>query len=194
MPYFVDRYNTVIVTMTGQPAPNGCRELDRSTADAVRLRHGQQLSQERVECALVGDVEGYLAAPAEYTRPAIDPDQSAPGSSRGAKPPMLLSTTPFLDGWTIVEALGLVTGNTIRTRNVLSRAGSGLKSLVGGELSGMVKALSDSRDEAVLRMVDSARALGADAIVGVAFSASEMFETATEILVAGTAVKATREN
>ena len=75
---------------------------------------------------------------------------------------MILATTPFLDRWEIHEVLETVVGSTVRTRNVLSR------------------------------MVQDARDLNADATIGITFRRSELLDIATELPVAGTAVKQTR--
>jgi uncharacterized protein YbjQ (UPF0145 family) len=103
---------------------------------------------------------------------------------------MLIATTNELPGYTIVEVLGEVMGLTVRSRNVGSQLGASLKSLVGGELKGMTKALTDSRNEVVDRMVSEAEAKGADAIVAMRFDTSEMGPNWTEICAYGTAVRA----
>jgi uncharacterized protein YbjQ (UPF0145 family) len=103
---------------------------------------------------------------------------------------MLIATTNELPGYTIVEVLGEVMGLTVRSRNVGSQLGASLKSLVGGELRGMTKALTDSRHEVVERMVSEAEAKGADAIVAMRFDTSEMGPNWTEICAYGTAVRA----
>lgn len=100
-----------------------------------------------------------------------------------------MTTTFEIPGREIVEVLGVVKGNTIRARHIGSDIGAGLKSLVGGEIKGYVKAMTEARDEAQGRMVDEAAALGADAIVGVRFTGSQIMAGAAEILAYGTAVK-----
>ena len=81
-------------------------------------------------------------------------------------------------------------GVTVRSRNVGSQLGAGFKSLVGGELKGMTKALVDSRLQVIERMVEEAQAKGADAIVAMRFDTSEMGGNWTEICAYGTAVRA----
>ena len=102
---------------------------------------------------------------------------------------MLISTANDLPGYEITEVLGEVFGLTVRSRNVGSQFGAGLKSLVGGELKGMTKALTDSRQQVIDRMVEEAAAKGADGIVAFRFDTSEMGGTWTEICAYGTAVK-----
>ena len=103
---------------------------------------------------------------------------------------MLITTANDLPGHEITDTLGEVFGLTVRSRNVGSQIGAGFKSLVGGELKGMTKALVDSRQQVIERMVEEAQAKGADAIVAMRFDTSEMGETWTEICAYGTAVRA----
>ena len=102
---------------------------------------------------------------------------------------MLIATTNELAGHEIDEVYGEVMGLTVRSRNVFSQFGAGLKSMVGGELKGMTKALVDSRQQVIDRMVEQAEARGANAIVGMRFDTSEMGDTWTEICAYGTAVR-----
>jgi uncharacterized protein YbjQ (UPF0145 family) len=103
---------------------------------------------------------------------------------------MLVVTTNDLSGWEIQRVCGEVFGLTVRSRNMFSQMGAGLKSMFGGELQGMTKALSDSRHEVMNRMIEEARARGANAIVGMRFDTSEMGDVWTEICAYGTAVVA----
>jgi uncharacterized protein YbjQ (UPF0145 family) len=102
---------------------------------------------------------------------------------------MLIATTNEIAGSEIVEVLGEVFGLTVRSRNAFSQLGAGFKSMIGGELKGMTKALVESREEVVRRMVEEAEAKGADAIVAMRFDTSEMGDTWTEICAYGTAVR-----
>ncbi|MEX0672754.1 MAG: heavy metal-binding domain-containing protein [Candidatus Paceibacterota bacterium] len=101
---------------------------------------------------------------------------------------MIITSTESLPGKEISEILGLVRGNTIRARHLGSDIGASLKSLVGGEIKGYVKVMTDSREKAVERMLDEARVLGADAIVATRFTTSQVMDGAAEIMVYGTAV------
>jgi uncharacterized protein YbjQ (UPF0145 family) len=103
---------------------------------------------------------------------------------------MLITTANDLPGYEITETLGEVFGLTVRSRNVGSQIGAGLKSIVGGELKGMTKALVDSRLQGIERMVEEAQGKGADAIVAMRFDTSEMGGNWTEICAYGTAVRA----
>ena len=105
---------------------------------------------------------------------------------------MLIATTNELSGYTIEEVYGEVMGLTVRSRNIGSQIGAGLKSIVGGELKGMTKALTDSRQQVVDRMVQEAESKGANAIVAMRFDTSEMGSNWTEICAYGTAVRTRR--
>ena len=102
---------------------------------------------------------------------------------------MLITTMNDIPGYTVEEVYGEVFGLTVRSRNIGSQMGAGLKSLVGGELKGMTKALVDSRSDVIARMVEAAEAKGANAIVAMRFDTSEMGGTWTEICAYGTAVR-----
>ena len=101
---------------------------------------------------------------------------------------MLLSTTFNIEGKKIVKHLGLVKGNTIRARHLGRDIMAGFRNLVGGEISDYTKMMAESREQSIDRMVEEAEKLGANAIVGVDFSTSMMMQSASEILVFGTAV------
>ena len=103
---------------------------------------------------------------------------------------MLISTMNDIPGYEITEVLGEVFGLTVRSRNVGSQIGAGLKAVVGGELKGMTKNLATSRQEVIQRMVEEAEAKGADAVLAFRFDTSEMGAVWTEICAYGTAVKA----
>jgi uncharacterized protein YbjQ (UPF0145 family) len=102
---------------------------------------------------------------------------------------MLISTMNDIPGRQVVEVYGEVMGLTVRSRNIGSQIGAGFKSLVGGELKGMTKALQDSRNQVIERMVAEAEAKGADAILAMRFDTSELGSTWTEICAYGTAVR-----
>ena len=102
---------------------------------------------------------------------------------------MMISTMNDLPGYDVTEVLGEVFGLTVRSRNVGSQIGASFKSLVGGELKGMTKALVDSRNQVQQRMVEEATAKGADAILAMRFDTSEMGSNWTEICAYGTAVR-----
>jgi len=103
---------------------------------------------------------------------------------------MILTSIETVPGKTIVAHHGLVQGSTIRAKNFGRDFLAGLKNLVGGELHEYTQLLQESREEAVARMIEQARAMGANAIVNVRFSTSSVAQGAAEILAYGTAVEA----
>ena len=103
---------------------------------------------------------------------------------------MIVTTMNDIPGYTVDEVFGEVMGLTVRSRNVGSQIGAQLKSILGGELKGMTKALVDSRNQVTERMVEEAEAKGANAIVAMRFDTSEMGQNWTEICAYGTAVRA----
>jgi uncharacterized protein YbjQ (UPF0145 family) len=103
---------------------------------------------------------------------------------------MVISTMNDLPGYQIEEVFGEVFGLTVRSRNLGSQLGAGLKSLIGGELKGMTKMLAEGRQHATDRLVQEAEAKGANAISAFRFDTSELGSTWTEICAYGTAVKA----
>lgn len=101
---------------------------------------------------------------------------------------MLLSTTYSIHGKKIVKHLGLVRGNTIRARHIGRDIMAVLRNFVGGEITDYTKMIAESREQAIDRMIEEAQKLGANAIIGVRFSTTEVMQSAAEIMVFGTAV------
>ena len=102
---------------------------------------------------------------------------------------MLISTMNDVPGHTIEEVYGEVFGLTVRSRNLGSQVGAGLKSIFGGELKGMTKMLASGRDDATARLIEAAEAKGANAVIAFRFDTSELGSTWTEICAYGTAVR-----
>jgi uncharacterized protein YbjQ (UPF0145 family) len=101
---------------------------------------------------------------------------------------MLLSTTYSIHGKKIVKHLGLVRGNTIRARHLGRDIMAILRNIVGGEITDYTKMIAESREQAIDRMIEEAQKLGANAIIGLRFSTTEVMQGAAEIMVFGTAV------
>jgi len=101
---------------------------------------------------------------------------------------MLISTMNDVPGQRVARVIGECFGLTVRSRNLGSVIGAGLKSLVGGELKGMTKNLQSSREQVIERLVEEAEARGANAILAMRFDTSEMGGNWTEICAYGTAV------
>ena len=101
---------------------------------------------------------------------------------------MLIATSETIVGKQIIETKGFVQGSTVRAKHIGRDIAAGLKNLVGGELTGYTELLNESRQEAVERMVEQARQMGANAIICVRFSTSAITQQASEVLCYGTAV------
>jgi len=101
---------------------------------------------------------------------------------------LLFSNTEFIPGYTIIRHLGLVYGSTVRAKHLGRDLMAGLKNLVGGELAGYTELLNESRQEALDRMKQQAQAIGANAVINVRFSTSNITSGASELLAYGTAV------
>lgn len=101
---------------------------------------------------------------------------------------MILVNTNYIEGKKL-EMIGVVKGTTVRAKNLGTDIMGGLKNLVGGEISGYMDMLNESRAMATKRMVEEAERLGADAIVNIRYTSSSLMQGAAEILVYGTAVK-----
>lgn len=101
---------------------------------------------------------------------------------------MIITNIETVPGKNIVEHFGLVSGSTIRAKHVGRDIMASLKNLVGGELKGYTQLLQESRQQALDRMVDQARQLGANAIINVRFSTSSVAQGAAELYAYGTAV------
>ena len=96
--------------------------------------------------------------------------------------------TETIPGYTIISVKGLVSGNTIRAKHIGRDIGAGLKNLVGGELTGYTELLTESREQAMERMIADADSKGANAIVNVRFTTSAVAGGAAELYAYGTAV------
>ena len=145
--------------------------------------------------------------PSAQTATAPDTD-SAPPSTGASGPPhqpvnqvklhtittadggkMVITNIETVPGKSMVEHFGLVSGSTIRAKHIGRDFMAGLKNLVGGELKGYTQLLQESRQQAMDRMTEEARLLGANAIVNVRFSTSSVAQGAAELYAYGTAVR-----
>ncbi len=103
--------------------------------------------------------------------------------------PMKITTQDRFEDASIVKTLGLVRGNTVRSRHLGKDIIAGLRSLVGGEIIEYTKLLAEAREQSLDRMVAEAKRLGADAIVAVRFVTAPAMRDGAEMLAYGTAVK-----
>lgn len=101
---------------------------------------------------------------------------------------MITVTSSTIAGRNIKSTLGLVRGNTIRARHLGRDFLAALRMIIGGEINDYTKMMGESREQALDRMEEEARILGADAILDIRFTTSYLMSGAAEILVYGTAV------
>lgn len=102
---------------------------------------------------------------------------------------MILTTTETIPGKEIAEIVGVSRGSTVRARNIGRDFMAGLKNVVGGEIEEYTKLQAQAREQALQRMADDAKKLGADAVVNIRFSTSMIMQGASEVMAYGTAVK-----
>ncbi|WP_448531181.1 YbjQ family protein [Pseudothermotoga sp.] len=102
---------------------------------------------------------------------------------------MLLTTTERLEGYEIVETLGMVMGNVVYSKHIGKDIAAAFKTLAGGEIKSYTELLTEARNIALQRMMAEAEKLGADAVIGVRFGSSSIVQSAAEVLAYGTAVK-----
>src|SRR5262249_26500020 len=104
-----------------------------------------------------------------------------------------MTTTAFeLDGYKTVKTLGVVRGVTVRSRSVLGTIGASLQTLVGGNITLLTELCEKTREDAFALMLSHAAQLGATAVVGVRYDATEVMQGVTEVLCYGTAVTVAR--
>ena len=102
---------------------------------------------------------------------------------------MIISTQDQLDGYQVVETLGLVQGSTIRARHIGTDILAGLRNIVGGEVHEYTKMLAESREQSLDRMISNAEEAGANAVLCMRFTTSTVMTGMAEFLAYGTAVK-----
>jgi uncharacterized protein YbjQ (UPF0145 family) len=101
---------------------------------------------------------------------------------------MIVTTTEEIPGRKIVKVIGIVRGNTIRARHLGRDILAGLRNVVGGEVGDYTKMMAESREQALDRMREEAKSLGANAVVCMRFTTTSMMQNASEMLAYGTAV------
>jgi len=101
---------------------------------------------------------------------------------------MIVTTTPYLTGYRVVEAKGMVFGLVVRSRGIGGNLMASIRSLGGGEIHEYTSLLEDTRRQALDRLVQNATLVGANAILSMRFDSSELSGTMSEIVAYGTAV------
>ena len=102
---------------------------------------------------------------------------------------MKLVSIDYIPGEEIKESLGIVQGHTVQSKNIGRDLMAGMKTIVGGEISGYTEMIMSARQIATKRMVDAANDLGADAVIGIRYGSSQVMNGAAEVIAYGTAVK-----
>jgi uncharacterized protein YbjQ (UPF0145 family) len=100
----------------------------------------------------------------------------------------MTTTSPALDGFRITRSLGVVRGITVRSRSIVGTIGGALQTIVGGNITLFEELCETTRADAFARMLRHAEELGANAVVGVRYDATEVMQGVTEVLCYGTAV------
>ena len=119
---------------------------------------------------------------------------ATPGASAASGVPHNMVTTAFvLDGYKIVRNLGLVRGIIVRSRSILGTIGASLQTLVGGNITLLTNLCEQTREHAFDLMLEHASELGANAVIGMRYDATEVMQGVTEVLAYGTAVVAQKE-
>jgi uncharacterized protein YbjQ (UPF0145 family) len=105
-----------------------------------------------------------------------------------------MTTTAFhLDGYRVIKSLGIVRGITVRSRSIFGKIGASLQTIVGGNITLFTELCEKTRREAFDMMITHAEKLGANAVTGIRYDATEVMEGVTEVLCYGTAVVVQRE-
>lgn len=102
---------------------------------------------------------------------------------------MIITTTETVPGREVSEVIGIAKGNVVRARFVGRDIIAGLRTLVGGEVDEYTKLMAEAREQSYDRMLESARQMGADAVVNVRFTTSLIMQGSSEIMTYGTAVR-----
>ncbi len=102
--------------------------------------------------------------------------------------PELVTTAFTIDGFQVVENLGIVRGITVRSRSIFGNIGAGLQTLFGGNISLLTSLCEKAREESFQMMMEHAQERGANAIIGMRYDANEVMQGVTEVLCYGTAV------
>ena len=113
---------------------------------------------------------------------------AAVNTSTRAVPHSMVTTAFVLDGYTIKRNLGLVRGIIVRSRSIFGTIGAGLQTLVGGNITLYTRLCEETREHAFDLMLQHAAELGANAVIGMRYDATEVMNGVTEVLAYGTAV------
>ena len=118
---------------------------------------------------------------------------TTPATHAGAVPHNMVTTAFTLDGYRIVRNLGLVRGIIVRSRSIVGTIGASLQTLVGGNITLLTNLCEQTREHAFDLMLEHAGELGANAVIGMRYDATEVMQGVTEVLAYGTAVYVQKE-
>ena len=102
---------------------------------------------------------------------------------------MMVATTDTLPGRKVTEVLGVVFGSCVQTKHIGKDIRAGLRTVIGGEAKSYTELMEEARRTSLQRMIDDAKKLGADAIVGMRYATAQTMHGAAELIAFGTAVK-----
>jgi len=102
--------------------------------------------------------------------------------------PSMTTTTFTIEGYRVTRSLGVVRGITVRSRSIVGTIGGSLQTIFGGNISLFTELCEKTREEAFEMMLRHAQAMGANAVIGVRYDATELMQGVTEVLCYGTAV------
>ncbi len=102
---------------------------------------------------------------------------------------MMVATTDTLPGRELTEVLGVVFGSCVQTKHIGKDIRAGLRTVVGGEAKTYTELMEEARRTAMQRMLDDAKKLGADAVIGMRYATAQTMHGAAELIAFGTAVK-----
>jgi uncharacterized protein YbjQ (UPF0145 family) len=139
--------------------------------------------------AVARDEQGTVESPQVPVNKMPSPPVSAQSVKTSSTNGVYLTNIETVPGKAVVEHFGLVSGSTIRAKHLGKDIFASLKNLVGGELKSYTKLLQESREQAMERMIEQARQLGANAIVNIRFSTSSITQGAAELYAYGTALR-----
>ncbi len=101
----------------------------------------------------------------------------------------MVTTTESIPGREVREVLGVVFGSCVQTKHIGKDIGASLRTIVGGEAKGYTELMEEARRTAMQRMIEEAKKLGADAIIGMRYATAQTMRGAAEIIAYGTAVR-----
>ena len=149
---------------------------------------GSELSPEAKFCTKCGAAVGVGVEAASVGTGSVSSVRPGASLTSVVDTQFPIVTTPSIPGFKITKVIGIVSGLTPRTRGVLGKFIGGLQSMVGGEVTAFTSEIEKARIEAIDRMKAQARALGANAIVGLDIETADLLQTLIVLSVTGTAV------